>query len=567
MNDLRTLKAAELSCDVCIVGSGPAGLTLASELAGLSLRVVVLESGGASGMSSIPNSLNTVENVGAPRQEDQRRVRNRCFGGTSLTWSGRCIELDSIDFQERPWMPQSGWPLDLQSLKPYLDRATVHLGLRSQRQASDEDAHGAGVVEEPLLERFDLRPLQWQFSRMGNSSFTEDYVRFGPRFQQLAPRSVKNIEVWTRATVTHITTDASGGRVVSLEVADANGRLIMVRPGRTVLCGGAIENARMMLASNRVHTNGIGNANDLVGRFFMDHPRVVAGRFQPHHVAYLQERYGLLRTASGYRTQRGWSLPPDVQQREGLLNCAAWATQHLANDDAWRALRGLLRPYGKTSREAASLVLRNLDQIITGTWQKLVQGRPLARRWGALELEIMVEQQPDPSSRITLSSRTDAYGVPLSRIDWKIGDLEGRTAIRLAKAIDRFMTETHGKRPLLADWVRNNRPLEAVFSDPAHPSGTTRMATSDENGVVDANCKVFGIENLYVVGSSVFPTAGHANPTLTVVALAVRLADHLKHVASPAVAFQQIAHLPIAFQRSVSTPESTIGDTVFQPER
>lgn len=566
MNDLRELKAAELFCDVCIVGSGPAGLTLASELAGRSLSVLVLESGGASGMSAMPNSLNTVENVGVPRQEDQSKVRNRCFGGTSLTWSGRCIELDPIDFQERPWLPHSGWPFDLQSLRPYLDRATVHLGLRSRRQASEEDANGSGMDEEPLLGSFELRPLQWQFSKTGNSSFTEDYVRFGPRFQRMPLRSVKNIEVWTRATVTHITTDASGGRVVSLEVADANGRLIVVRPGRTVLCGGAIENARMMLASNRLHKNGVGNANDFVGRFFMDHPRVVAGQFQAHHVAYLQERYGLLRSASGHRTQRGWSLLPEVQRREGLLNCAAWATQHLANDDAWRALRGLLRPYGKTSREAASLVLRNADQIVMGTWQKLVQGRPLSRRWGALELEVMVEQRPDASSRITLSSRTDAYGVPLSRIDWRVGDLEGRTAIRLAKAIDRFMIETHGRRPLLADWVRNNRPLEATFSDPAHPSGTTRMASSAENGVVDANCKVFGIENLYVVGSSVFPTAGHANPTLTIVALAVRLADHLKHVPLLVATFEQTSHLAIAFSRSVSVPESTMGDTVFQPK-
>jgi choline dehydrogenase-like flavoprotein len=527
LSDLRDCKEKELDCDLCIVGSGPAGLSLAMELAGSGLRVIVLESGDASGESTVPASLNTVENTGVPRQQDQSRVRNRCFGGTSLTWSGRCISLDAIDFETRAWICHTGWPIDLSTLTPYLSRAAPYLGLRSPDLAQQEnDANGED--HDSLLNTFDLRPLVWQFSREGDSSLTEDYVRFGARFNRIPVRDRKNIEIWTRATLTHINTDPVGSHVVSLDVADSNGRLVTIRPLRTVLCGGAIENARMMLASNRLNQAGVGNSNGLVGSFLMDHPKAVVGSFHANDIPAVQRKYGLLRHASGFRTQRGWSLTPSLQQSGRLANGAAWATQHLADDDVWRALRGLRRPYGRTRLSLALVVAQNLKQIVTGVWQRLVQRKPLPRRWGRLDLEVMVEQQPDIHSRITLSDRCDAFGVPLSRIHWTISELEGRSAIQLARSVERYMGEVEGIRPTLVDWVRENRPADAIFSDPAHPNGTTRMAKSVEDGVVDLNCKVFDVDNLYIAGSSVFPTAGHANPTLTIVALAIRLADHLK---------------------------------------
>jgi choline dehydrogenase-like flavoprotein len=501
------------------------------ELAGSAFRVIVLESGGTSGESSLPASFNAVENTGVPRQEDQSRVRTRGFGGTSLTWSGRCISLDAIDFEHRAWIRHTGWPIDLPTLTPYLSRASSYLGLRSPDLAR-QDSEASGKDLDSQLDAFNLRPIVWQFSLEGGSSLTEDYVRFGARFNKIPVQNRTNIDIWTRATLTHINTDPVGSRVVSLDVADANGRVVVIRPQRTVLCGGAIENARMLLASNRLNPAGVGNSNGLVGSFLGDHPKVVVGSFHPDDIPAVQRRYGLLRHASGFRTQRGWSLTPSLQQSEHLVNCAAWATQHLAEDDVWRALRGLRRPYGRTRVSLAVIAARNVNQIFTGIWQKLVRRKPLPRRWGRLDLEIMLEQEPDIKSRITLSDRRDALGVPLSSIHWTIGELEGRSAIQLARLVERYLGDVEGIRPELVDWVRENRPTDAVFTDPAHPNGTTRMSKSKDDGVVDLNCKVFDVENLYVAGSSVFPTAGHANPTLTIVALAIRLADHLKSVAS-----------------------------------
>jgi choline dehydrogenase-like flavoprotein len=497
------------------------------ELSRSRLHVVVLESGAESGQSPLPDSLNRVENIGAPRQEDQTRVRNRCFGGTSATWSGRCIGLDEIDFEARSWMERSGWPIHFSTLKPFLCRTSPYLGLKAPCQAAGAtDTNSSEVIA--IQGALGLRPLTWQFSRTGDSILTEDYTRFGAFFNRIPHTERENIDVWTRATVTHINVNENGTRVTSLEVADAHGRVIEVRASVTILCAGAIENARVLLSSNRWNKNGLGNHSGAVGRFFMDHPRAVVGSFQPSDVSVVQRKYGILRDNTGNRTQRGWSIASQLQRQEHLLNCSSWVTQHLAHDDVWRALRGLVRPYGRTRSEASAVAIKNVDQIVVGSWRKIVQRRPLPRRWGQLNLEVMVEQEPNQQSRVALANRTDAFGMPLARIDWKIGALEGQTAIRLAERIAWFFERSEGIRPTLAEWVSANRPQDAIFSDAAHPSGTTRMSRHPNDGVVDGDCKVFFMENLYVLGSSVFPTAGHANPTLTIVALAIRLADHLK---------------------------------------
>lgn len=173
-------------------------------------------------------------------------------------------------------------------------------------------------------------------------------------------------------------------------------------------------------------------------------------------------------------------------------------------------------------------VLRYSGQIVQGLWAKCVLGRELPRRMGRLDLDAIVEQTPNCESRITLSDRTDVLGMPLTRIDWRIGHMERLTAIRLGHAVNAALARAGKPQAILADWVRDGRPEDAVFEDQAHPSGATRMSDSNLCGVVDRNGKVHGMDNLYISGSSVFPTAGHANPTLMIVALALRLSDWLQ---------------------------------------
>ncbi len=508
--------------DICIVGSGPAGLTIATELAGGSVRVLVVESGGRESENSFPAALNEIESIGAPRVAEQSKVRNRVLGGSSHTWSGRCIPLDSLDYEARPWVPHSGWPIGPADLEPFFPKAAEYLGLAEVR-------YGNGLFRElGLKPRFDghdpeLRAVFWQFSRMPAGA--GEYVRFGPRFRAL---DAPNVQLLTHSTVTHIDMDDDGTRVAGVEVAAPDGGRRQIRARCFVLCGGAIENARMLLASNRRDPRGVGNANGLVGRFLMDHPRATIGTFAPSAVPALQREFLLHRHASGARMQRGFSLRLDLQRGEALLNCAAWLTLHIAEDDVWQALGAARRARGRARLRHGRVALGSAGQAAFGAWEKLVRKRPLPRRFKRLDLDVLVEQAPDPESRILLSERRDALGVPLSRIDWRIGEGERRSVMRLGQAIQQAFERESLPPVALADWIRDRRPEDAVFFDPAHPMGTTRMGGSALEGVVDANSKVFGVDNLFIAGSSVFPTGGHANPTFTITALAVRLATHLR---------------------------------------
>ena len=518
ITDLRRFPAGTaFECGICIVGSGPAGLTIASELRNTRHDVIVLESGGISGEDNFAKSLNEIVSVGAPRQMNQSQVRNRVLGGSSHSWFGRCAVLDPIDYERRDWVPYSGWPLTAEEMAPYVERSAAYLGV-SPRLYGGVRPEGTSLLEP---EEAGVRPVSWQFSC---ASPLNDYVRFGPRFAKL---QAANIHVLTHATMTHIDTTADGSRVVGVEVAAPDGTRHSVRGALTVLCGGGIENARMLLASNRRDPRGVGNRHGVVGRFLMDHPRTTVGTFAADGAAAVQKDFGLF-WSKGVRVQCGLSLSREVQEQQHLLNCAAWTTQHVAENDVWRLMRVARGRTGRTRLATLRKVVQNADQVATGLWGKFVLGRELARRLKQLDLDVMVEQIPDPESRIRLSDQRDALDVPLSEIDWRISDAERMSVICLAHALNAALERAGLPKANLVDWVRDRRPENAVFSDPAHPMGATRMASRPEDGVVDRDGKVFGVDNLYVAGSSVFPTGGHANPTVTVVALALRLADLLR---------------------------------------
>ncbi len=530
MIDLRSVSPGQsLEADVCIVGSGPAAFAIAAELAQTRFRVLVVESGAEAEEAPFTTDLNAIESVGEARVMDQRLVRNRVLGGSSHTWSGRCTTLDAMDLAVRPWVPFSGWPITHEELREPLQQAAGYLGLAPM------DYDPGLLADLKLPTRFDtqeagLRSVFWQFSRQTSSA---DHVRFGTGFGSLAG---EHLRVVTHATVTQIVTDENGSRVIRLRVSTPE-RIVHTIESRTfVLCAGGIENARLLLASNQVAPSGIGNRKGLVGRFFMDHPRTVIGRFDASAANAIRNEFFLLRHSSGVRLQRGLTLAPEIQQREALLNCAAWVTQHFHESDVWHALRRERRRRPRNPLPLGAVALRHADQILQGAWNRFVRRSPLPRRYQQIEMDVLVEQTPDPNSRIRLSETRDFLGIPLSQIDWKIGALERETVLRLAHGIDTAMTHLGLPRMQMVDWVRRRDPGAAIFRDVAHPIGATRMAATEEYGVVNADGRVFGVGNLYVAGSSVFPTSGHANPTLMIVALAVRLAGHLRREALPASA-------------------------------
>lgn len=516
------------NCDVCIIGSGPAGSTIARELSVTGLHVTVLESGG---MERDPQNdlLNEIENVGRPRVVDQWLVRNRIVGGSSHTWTGRCAAFDAIDFERRDWVPDSGWPIGLDDLAPYLGRSAAYLGLSVGTGFSDNRFWSLAQRSQPEAapDPSKLLPFFWQFSRDLSNPY--EYMRFG---RHLADQIGPKVTLVTGATVTAIVPDPSGRTVRSVEFAGADGRRRSLAASRVVLCAGGIENARLLLSSDTVVPHGLGNDRDLVGRYLMDHPRGAVAAFEIKGSERLQRRFGLY-NVNGNLFRAGLRLSPEAQRAERLLNCSAWLGETVTADDPWHALKRILR--GKPHLPGDLVAIgRNAGLFARGLKQYFIDRDGLPRKLDALNLDCMCEQRPDPNSRVTLSDRKDRFGLRLSRVDWRIHEDEARSVRRTAEFAAEELVRMGLPKPTLAEWVRDGADFPPSFVDIAHPTGTTRMAEDPSKGVVDADLQVHGVEGLYVAGSSVFPTAGHCNPTQMIVATALRLSDHIKASHGPA---------------------------------
>ncbi|MCT7375575.1 GMC oxidoreductase [Chelativorans salis] len=537
--DLQSMQAGTtLRVDLAIVGAGPAGLTIARELANTKIRVLVLESGGAD-FEPRAQALNEVDSIGEPVKRATAapsrgytdelswlndipafELRNRIVGGSTHTWIGKCAAFDEVDFAERHWVPGSGWPIARESLAGALDRAAVMLNLGPN--VYDEGLYSllSSPPADLRINRELLRPFFWQFS---HSHERAGPLRFGDEIGKL---DAPNIEILTNATVTHLNTDETGHRVVSLGLRSLDGAHASVRADMVVLGAGGIENPRLLLASG-----GIGNRHGIVGRYLADHPRAVITRFGKEQAAAIARHFGFYGLALGSRTQfylHGLSLSPQLQEREGLLNCAAYPVQELAEDDPWLALKHLSRRRGGNRMRHAWRALSSPGLLAAGLHRRLVLKRGLPRRLEGIRFDTMVEQRPNAESRVTLSDRLDRLGMPLASVDWRISPQEVASVARLAELMSAEFERVGLPEPRLADWILRNDPAGAAFSDMAHPACTTRMGRDPATSVVDENARVHGMEGLYIAGSSVFPTAGHANPTLMIVALAIRLADHLK---------------------------------------
>lgn len=546
IRDIRTLPAGTvIDTELALIGSGPSGLTVAREFAGSRTEVLILESGGIEFDPAI-QKLNTVENIGEPGLRKNSpppprgytdafewlndipafELRNRILGGSSHTWVGKCAAFDAMDYAARPWIPFSGWPVTGTDLAPFIDRAghILNLGPNVYDERLCELLHSppTALKLDPDL----LRPFFWQFSYSRGAA--KQPMRFAADYGNL---DAPNVQILTYATATEIRTDDTAARVVSLEARSGDGSRVIVRPKILVLCAGGIENARLLLASDRLDPKGIGNDRDVVGRYLADHPRTVLGYFTEDPAGSVQERfgfYGLVGSEKLHYYLHGLALSPRLQEEEGLLNCAAFVAKTHAEDDPWSALRRITHRSTKSVVNDLMAITSSPGMLARGAYSRLVKKRGVAHKFDQMRLECMTEQRPNPDSRITLSARRDKLDIRQARVDWRISTQEIASVARLARTISSEFVRTGLPQPKLADWIAADAPERANFSDMAHPAGTTRMGRSPDTSVVDENAKVHGVEGLYITGSSVFPTPGHANPTLMVVALAVRLADHLK---------------------------------------
>jgi choline dehydrogenase-like flavoprotein len=522
INDLQSItNVSSIETDVCIIGSGPAGGTLAEELRTSDFRILVVESGGHS-IEAKTEALNEIENVGAQLHNGRSRV----LGGTSKRWNGRSMPFDEIDFEQRPWIPLSGWPFRAADIAEYVDRASVHLCSGPYHEQGERRPLPGGLPRHTAVDPDQLHPACWE-----NAPATD----FG---QVLSTRRNPNLWVLVRATVTHLNTDESGRVIQSVELADSNGQRLNVKARVVVLCAGGMENARILLYSNRRDPAGVGNRYDTVGRYLMDHPRdfELIARVDAEDADRFRNLFGphMLDGARGrHEFSFGFKLSPVRQRAERLLNAAAWPYEVISDSDPFEAARRLARNSREGLLRDARLLVSQPALLARGAHARLVRRQRVRRKVERIGFLVASEQLPDSDSRVQLSLRKDWLGLPISRIDWRINELEARSQAVLAEKIASEFGRLGLPRVHLAEWVSQGDPAGARFEDGCHPIGTTRMATDPRKGVVDANCRVHGVEGLYIAGSSVFPTGSHANPTLMILALAVRLADHLKETFKP----------------------------------
>jgi choline dehydrogenase-like flavoprotein len=332
------------------------------------------------------------------------------------------------------------------------------------------------------------------------------------------------------ASVVELATGEDPGRVDRVELRREDGSRSFVRARLVVLAAGGIENPRLLLLSRGVHRHGLGNDRDLVGRFFAERLSARTGYIVPATPDLIGRTgfYPVHTAAPGIHVQ-GALRVGDAAQREGqLLNCAFFLpTRDLSfTAEAVRSVATLVK--ARRRRPLPAELLGHLGNIVTGLGDlgAVVRARlrPDPAR-SVLAMRVQGEQAPNPDSRVILGSRRDSFGLPVARIDWRPTDSD-RASIRASQeAVD---TALRAAGLGHVESMLGDEDPPALLEGNFHHLGATRMHTDPARGVVDADCRVHGVHNLYVAGSSLFPTYGCSNPTLTVVALALRLADHLK---------------------------------------
>ncbi|MGV2829117.1 GMC oxidoreductase [Myxosarcina sp. GI1(2024)] len=533
--DIRELTENTLiESDICIIGAGAAGISIAREFIARSERVCLLESGGLD-YEEDSQSLYQGESIGTP-YFPLKESRARYLGGSTNLWAGWSRPFDDFDFADRPWMPYSGWPITKAELDPYYQRAQQACSLEPDKN-DFADWHDALKAIE-----FSPFPLEEQIETYVWQIVPPTHSRFGKAYRAEL-EAADNITTYLHANAIEIETNDPALRVTRLRVASPEGKQFWVKAKVFILAVGGIENPRLLLASNRVQSNGLGNQHDLVGRFFMEHPYLKSGEiefFEPP-VLYTKENIKVGQTYLG--TALG--LSKQVQEREQILNfCTRLVTILPDWVEAFNSLKFKLRGKkgifheafptitegqrhrgDRSTLEDLGKVIANLDRIAARAYTKLFDKSFYTGQSNLCEFHLIGEQAPNPNSRIKLSSERDRLGVNRVQLDWRLSPIDKYTIERSQQIIAEELTDA-GLGKIKIEFDRE-RAWDSVAGS-YHHMGTTRMSPDPKQGVVDENCRVHGISNLYVAGSSVFPTSGLSNPTLTLMALAIRLADHLK---------------------------------------
>ncbi len=552
-----------ITATVAIIGSGAAGLALALDLDRQGIAAVLIEAGGDA-VSPAAQDFYRAATISPESHGPTHLYRRRAFGGTTAIWGGRCIPFDPIDFEARDWIANSGWPIGHDEVARWYEAALA----LCQAGPMQFEAASALPGSAPVMVAGVISPdvILDRIERFSNPA------HFGKLYRDRIAAS-QSVRVLIHANVTEILTNAEGTVATGVAVradegaaggpsSSSGGRRITIAAPIVVVAAGGIETPRLLLASQAAKNCGLGNERDLVGRYYQAHIEGEIGELQ-FKVPARDVLLDYQQSPEGIYCRRYIWLSPEAQRRERIGGLVARPHHPKIVDPDHRnpvlsamfLVKDLIvSEYARkmTSTEQAAkarfgnkthmLYAAHVKNIVLGSprlaafaW-KWVRKRNLASRKlpsvvlrdprGRYVLDINAEQTPNPDSRIMLSSERDSFGMPRIAVQWRTVPEDYAMIARGARAIQRAFAASETVSYEIDDH-RFAEEVAACTRIGGHHIGTARMAVSAEHGVVDANGEVFGTRGLFVSGAATFPTSGFANPTLTIVALALRLGDHL----------------------------------------
>jgi len=502
-----------LEADLCIIGAGAAGITIAREFLKSNLKVCLLESGGNEFKPEVQDLYagKVTGNILSGQSAYLTLSRLRYIGGTTNHWSGWCRPLDQIDFEQRPWVPDSGWCIPEQELHRYYARAAKVLQIADIDTKDEDRALPCSVLFGSNSDRittkfFHVSPLN-HLNRNQQARFRVNYTR--------KINSAQNINFVHHANVTELETDASGRKVTTVHCSTLEKKRFAVKARAVVIACGGIETARLLLLSQGTNPKGLGNDHDLVGRYFMEHLHIpMACHFlftHPENSVKIYKKFvdqKLRQQCIGVLT-----VAEEVQRKEQLLN--ACAELRLDERDI---------PHGDLPSSISNSSYL-LDQFAATTTEQAIENSRQKKEAAMVPALLRIEQIPDPNNRVMLDTEVDSLGLKRSKLHWTITNQDRESYERVIK----IMAEEFAKKQLGRLHINQNSLQQGGLAHGgSHHMGTTKMHDNPKKGVVDANCKLHAVDNTFIASSAVFPSVGFANPTFTIVTLAVRLADYLK---------------------------------------
>ena len=493
--------------DVCIIGAGAAGISIALEWMNSPYKIILLEGGGFEYDEKV-QELYAGKTTGQ-RYYPLKSSRLHYFGGTTGHWAGFCSTFDPVDFIKRDWVPHSGWPIKREDLDPFYARAHTNVDLGPYEydwkywQKQDPEL-------QPLLKDDSVVWNKiWQFSPP---------AQFGLKYKDTIVKA-SNVHLYTYANVTNIKANEGVSSIDEVTIKNYSGKEHTVKAKYFILACCSIQNARILLASNQQAAKGLGNDHDNVGRYFMEHLEIKSAELwleKPNPLKLYGLNYGVTKARAELAITQKKQEEFKILNGTSSLTPLAIAKNMPPMIDVWKEADP------RKSMDSAMAMFQKADQIKAPP--------PQSSESRAFELFTRIEQAPNPDSRVTLDTEKDSLGMPRASLNWVLTPLEKRSIRKIYELIGQQVGVEGIGRVKLMDYLQdeNDNTWPSFTGGGWHHMGTTRMSDDPKNGVVDANCKVHSLANLYVAGASCYVTGAAPNPTLTLIALSLRLSDHVK---------------------------------------